>query len=420
MRRIGIATATLALLAPSALAQGTFESGSTGEDGALTFAANEGVVDFNPDDTARFGRVLDPDRDYVYHFTSITIPAGTTVRLTTQWFAEGRPVVWLASGDVRIEGTLDLDGAEGHAWNGLFVGARAGAGGYAGGVGGATGLNPTTGNGPGGGATGVSGADWGASAGHAIAGTAAGSPAGGAVYGNAFLRPLVGGSGGGGGRLVNGGAGSGGGGGGGAIVVASSSRIDLLGSIRAQGGNGGARANGLTVSGGGGSGGAVRLIARTIEGGGTINVSGGSNVANGVGGFGRARLEAFRFPTMPTVIPVQALTRSAPSAVFLTETAPLVRVVRVAGVDVAANPTGSFDMPDVAFAAAGAVTIELEARNLPAGTVVNLTFQPENGVQVTATSTPLVVGTGGVLTATATASFQAGYTRVFARATWTP
>ncbi len=136
-----LALGALALGAAPARAQ-TFESGSTGAEGALTFAAGAGTIDFDPDG---FTPPLDPDRDGVYHFTTITIPAGTTVRLSARTLGEGRPIVWLASGAVVIAGTLDLNGATGHDWNQTFAPAFPGAGGYTGGVGSALVLRFNTG-----------------------------------------------------------------------------------------------------------------------------------------------------------------------------------------------------------------------------------------------------------------------------------
>lgn len=411
-----------AILATPALAQqGTYSSGSTGSDGALTFPANAGIIDFDPD---AFNPILDPDRDYTYHFTTITIPAGTTVRLRTRVQAEGRPIVWLATGAVSIVGILDLNGDNGHDWNQPGAPAFAGAGGYNGGIGSGPGTPPTTGNGPGGGAFGdpAVGRHFGGNASHLVVAAQHGAQTSpGATYGNLYLRPLVGGSGGGGAAIANGRNGSGGGAGGGAIVIASSLSIDVAGSIRAQGGSGGARQDSAAADGGGGSGGGVRLVAPTVQGSGTINVSGGFTPALGTAAsHGRVRLEAFRFPSAPSAVPTSAVARAAPSAVFLPGTAPLVKVLRVAGVTVVANPTGSFVVPDVAINAGGAVTVEIEGRNVPLGTTLNLTFQPENGSAFSVTSSPLVDAGGGASSASATVTFQAGFTRVFVRASWTP
>src|SRR5688572_6019017 len=97
--RVFLTAALVAAGAQPAAAQGTYDSGSNGSDGALTFPAGV-TVDFDP---AAFTPALDPDGDYVFHFTTITIPAGTTVKLRTRVFTtEGRPIVWLASGAVSI------------------------------------------------------------------------------------------------------------------------------------------------------------------------------------------------------------------------------------------------------------------------------------------------------------------------------
>src|SRR5690606_19030632 len=81
-------------LAGPAAAQPALDSGSDGSDGALVFEADAGVVEFNPQALG-----LDEDGDGVFHFTTITVPAGTTIRLGAGILGEGRPVVWLATGD---------------------------------------------------------------------------------------------------------------------------------------------------------------------------------------------------------------------------------------------------------------------------------------------------------------------------------
>ena len=110
MTRIELHSIRTALLVTFVSLQGfsqstPFVSGSTGADGALSFPANAGVVYFDP---ANFP----PRLDNIYHFTTITIPVGTTVRLSG-WLING-PVYWLATGDVQIQGTVDLTGKPGH------------------------------------------------------------------------------------------------------------------------------------------------------------------------------------------------------------------------------------------------------------------------------------------------------------------
>src|SRR5712691_5372912 len=88
----------------------SFTSGSDESDGALTLAPNLGNIVFDPFDTARWGKVLDADGDGVYNFTTITISSGTALKLRGD--RVNRPLYWLASGNVVIAGTIDLNGAD--------------------------------------------------------------------------------------------------------------------------------------------------------------------------------------------------------------------------------------------------------------------------------------------------------------------
>src|SRR5262245_9468963 len=89
-----------------------FTSGSTGADGALNLTT-AGTIIFDP---RTFTPPLDPDGDNVYHFTTITIGAGVTVRLLATHLPG--PVFWLASGAVQIDGTIDLNGVAGQPMSG--------------------------------------------------------------------------------------------------------------------------------------------------------------------------------------------------------------------------------------------------------------------------------------------------------------
>jgi hypothetical protein len=73
----------------------TFNSGSTGADGAWALSSTPPgtVVEFNP---LAFTPVLDADGDSVYHFTTITLPEGVTVRLRADK-AGAAPLHWLAT-----------------------------------------------------------------------------------------------------------------------------------------------------------------------------------------------------------------------------------------------------------------------------------------------------------------------------------
>ena len=288
--RSNIALLMLTLCAVVVQAQPhTFSSGSSAADGALTLRAQlrHGLLS-----AAR----ISPAPSNIYNFTTITIGAGTTVRVSGWVFSS--PVVWLAQGDVDIEGTLDLSGQHGHGPGNpsLRAPSEPGAGGYSGGVATAgAGQNATAGNGPGGGQA---------------AGFNASTPlqgGGGTFSGNNYLNPLLGGSGGGGAGTC---AGCGGGGaGGGAILIASSTQIIIDGHISAAGGSGGIAG----INGGGGSGGAIRLMSNLITNlacHGSVDVTGGGTLvnplSNGIpsGGSGIVRFEAYTLSIVNNIFQV--------------------------------------------------------------------------------------------------------------------
>jgi len=265
----------------------TFDSGSDESDGALDytpFAPAQGedpvTVIFDPTKPETFdhpanpdaSRRLDLDGDNVFHFTTITIPAGVTVRMRADTSLGARAVHWLASGAVQIDGVIDLNGESGRSAPISSTSAVAGAGGYGGGIGGTSDYSPIRGFGPGGGGSG-NGAH-GGGGGYKTAGGTGNFPAasGGSAYGNDFLLPLLGGSGGGGGANSGDNSGGAGGAGGGALLIASSTSITVNGAITARGGNGGAGVFG----GGGGSAGGIRLMAPVIGGTGSLNAARGA------------------------------------------------------------------------------------------------------------------------------------------------
>jgi hypothetical protein len=206
----------------------SFTSGSTGADGPLDLLT-PGTVVFDP---ASFHPQLDSAHGNVYHFTSIRIGRGVTVKLSSR--SLNGPVFWLSQGPVQIYGTVDLGGEDGSRTPSV-----AGAGGYAGGAIGKPGYR--------------------------LAGFTK----------NIFLVPLVGGDGGDGGRIQGGGAG------GGALLIASSGSITIDGAINANGG--------ASTDGTGGAGGAIRLVAPLIDGSGMLSARGGQPG----GTDGRVRFEAF-------------------------------------------------------------------------------------------------------------------------------
>jgi len=418
--KIGAVVVTLVALTAPASAQ-TYDSGSTGADGAFTLP--NATCPTSPNCT------LALPAGGEFHFTTVNIPSPWVVKFTKN--ASNTPVVIRASGNVTIAGTIDVSGANGG--NGqqatTILGPNGGAGGPGGfnGGSGANGIVSTvggTGGGPGGGIGGDVLASnqglGGGGAGFALAGTNAPSPGGlgGSVYGTPTLLPTVGGSGGGGGGAVFGNSGGGAGGGGGAIVIASSGTITfgaagVGGSILAKGGNGGTIGISCCPAGGGGgggSGGSVRLAATTITstgGNGLINVSGGLGFTGGTGNSGggargRIRIEAYNNTAQVNLVGAQASVVLQPKPVALPNT-PTLRITAVAGVTTPTTPTASLGSPDVVLPATttNPVQISLAAAQVPLGTTILVSVKGLTGASSSALSNGL---SGTVASSTATAS----------------
>jgi len=406
----GAALTLLALGSKPVFAQ-TFSSGSTGADGAFSPTTNTTLA-------------LPPSG--VFNFTTINVPAGVTVTFTRN--ATNTPVTVLASGNVTIAGTINLNGGGGgNVSTGTSIAPNGGAGGPGGfnGGDGADGVASTTGGaglGPGGGTGGIvylepttglnnaSGGGGGSFGGGGGPSTRRPEVTAGPTYGVSTIVPLIGGSGGGGGAAFFGLTGGGGGGGGGAILIASSGTTTFTGIITASGGNASSAITGTLTAGAGagGSGGAVRLIANTIAGsGGSINVPGGSGTPGsqsgftgaGAGGPGRIRIEAYT--NTATINFAQAPSVGQPGVVALLNS-PSLTITSVAGVAAPIAPTGSLSNPDILVPSgtANPMTIGLAGTNIPLGTTVAVTVKPQNGAASSATSTPLS-GTLGASTATA-------------------
>ena len=250
----------------------SFSSGSKGTDGALLLTV-PGTVVFDP---RTFAPLLNPSCDNVYHFTSIYIAAGVTVKLSSNLLSG--PVFWLAQGPVVIDGTIDLNGADA-----ARVPSVAGAGGYPGG---------------------------------ALRSPSYGPEGSGR---NVFLVPLVGGQGGAGGPTDGGGAG------GGALLIASSISVRVNGTITSNGGN--------STDGIGGDGGAIRVVAPVIAGFGTISARGGWPN----GSDGRIRFESFE-DDFAGSLQESPFAEGRPLGLFLPPNASgRVRVVSIGGVPVTAT-----------------------------------------------------------------------------------
>jgi len=345
---------------------------------------------FNP---RAFTPPLDPEGDNVYHFTTITIPAGITVRVPGDR-ASGS-VFWLASGAVSIDGTLDLSGGPGHPATSspsARVPSVPGPGGFGGGIGGNSTSPAQAGNGPAGGQVGPLRA--------------------GGFSGNTFLVPLVGGSGGAGITVANTTSwGSGGGAGGGAILIASSVGISVNGAIRADGG---VAVDPGCGAGGGGGGGAIRLAAPVISGSGAFSVAGGFAQCGASGSAGRVRVETFDYRFTGSGV----VTQGAPAALFVPTTVPaFVRVTSIAGKPVSSTPSGSFTLPDVQINEGVATLVTIEAHQVPQGTAVELHLFSDNGADQVVIS-PGLTGTLESSATTVSVTFPPGFTRGYPRAVW--
>jgi len=354
--------------APSARAQ-LFSSGSTGADGALNIPSTSGTV------------TLDLPADGIFHFTTIQIENGATLKFRHN--ALNTPAYLLATGDVVINGRIDVSGLSGTS--SPPAGGRGGVGGFDGGMPGILGVSPGDGHGPGGGKGGT--VDWPYTANSAGSGSYGGHAPGntpgnddyslsdGAIYGSPLLAPLVGGSGGGG---TVGQPGRGGAGGGGALLIASSSSIFVgsTGQILAKGGDNA----GQPASTGQGSGGGVRLIAPKIAGNGVINVSGGrtDEYYQTDGGHGRARIDTLdRSELLLNITPVSAASVGSFMKVFI-EPLPRLDIISAAGQAIPEGHGGAVQVI-LPFEAPTTQTVTLQARNFKGTVPVDLVLIPDNG-----------------------------------------
>lgn len=386
----------------------SFNSGSTGADGALDLSSipSGTTVTFNP---ASYQPRLDPEEDLVFHFTTITIPSGVTLKLSARYLPG--PVYFLARGDVAISGTIDATGENGPPYTGtnIAVGPVSerrvsipGPGGFFGGAYAANTRTAMAGGGPGGGA----GADW-SGCGNCSGGSGA---APGTFTGNQYLVPLIGGSGGGGGRPCGAG-----GAGGGAIMIASSTSITVTGTITVNGGAAGYCANsiGAAFQSAAGAGGAIRLIAPTIQGGGALRAIGGASNA----GSGVIRLESFQPGFIGTAQP--GYLNRTPFRTYVPSTPPpTIRIIGIDNMSVPRLPLGDFAAPDVSITAPTAVTLTLEARQIPLGTVVNLYAFSEDGADQLIPTSALEGATQALSQAQAQITLPTGHSRLFLWAVW--
>jgi len=338
---------SIAALNPWVHGQG-FNSGSTGKDGALNV-----TVDMT----------LNLPPDGILNYTTIHVNTGTTLRFNANQL--NTPVYLLALGDVTIDGIINVSAGD-------ATRATAGKGGPGGFDGGSPSLGePLSGDGkgPGGGKGGPPGfTDAGAGGGSYATLPPNPSANDGLTYGSRVLVPLVGGSGGGGAiGVLSTEGGGGGGGGGGAILIASNTRIILAGQIQALGGNG---ASGFNS----GSGGAIRLVAPTVQGSGSFDVS-------GFGGAGRTRIDTIDksqlpLPSNPSAHP-EAFSVGSFMTVFPPNN-PRLDIIEAAGTTIAEGVASPVTVT-LPFGSDPNRTITVQARNFKAVVPIEVVLTPDNG-----------------------------------------
>ena len=351
-RTLGLYVAVMALIgigAPIPTGAQTFSAGSDGSDGALEITENT-TMDLPPDG--------------ILHLTTFTVAPGTT--LTFNRNALNTPVYALATDDVLIEGTIDVDG---QLPAGSLDGGPGGPGGFDGGVAGSIDAPGGAGQGPGSGRPGPGGSrNWTVGAGGGAFGTRGTMGIGdldGTTYGSPLLMPLTGGS-----------------GGGGAILIASDTRIVINGSglIFARGG----RSTTDSVHGyNGGSGGAVRLVAPRVFGNGTLNVEGGVFLGGHRAGDGRIRVDSL-FTSDPdgsslafTVAPVGVATFGSTMLVFPPGN-PHLDIVHAAGTPIPEGTTSQV-LIQLPLGADTNQTVTVQARNFSNSVPISVVLTPTSG-----------------------------------------
>ena len=314
-----------------------FDCGSTGAYGAMNITSSTNLQ-------------LPPDG--IFNCTTITVASGATLTFSNN--SLNTPVYLLATGDVTINGTIDVSA----------LGRLGGPGGFDGGKGGSVIAGFSTGGdgaGPGGGSTAF--ATFG-NAGYDRNGTPI---SGGNLYGNLLLDPLIGGSGCAG---VSGTPGADGRGGGGAVLIASNTRIVVSGLVNSSGATDfyGAHA---------GSGGAIRLVAPVVSGMGSLSVA--TPYVNGgtVAGRGRIRIDCTDNTSWRQLSLSSVASRGSRMVVF-SATAPVLDIIDVSGQAIPAGTNSSVQIV-LPNGTSTNQTVKVQARNFTNDVPIRVIVTPENG-----------------------------------------
>ena len=390
-------------------AAAAFDSGSTGALGAFEPAQDT---------------VVPLPEDGVLHYTSVTIPDGVTVTFTRN--LHNTPVFVLAAGDVSIAGTVDVSGGAPERVSTPQITVLGGLGGPGGSDGGSgrlaaeqsvagRGLGPGPGHAElaklgGGGASPVN-----------PGGVGLFGPPGGTPPSLPELEHTHGGSGGGASVNAQNGSAVGGGGGGGVIVLAASGSIEISGRVLANGGGG-------TDAGGMGGGGYVRLVATAITGDGAVEAHGAAfacaNFHGGCGGAGVIRFDAETVEGLITGRANPAPSYGVPSRPVPWDASarPTIAVVEVSGQVPSATSYDAHPLsaPELVLPQGQEVSVLLEARNVPDGTVAKVLLNPlGNPPAPVEVEAPPLSCQAGVCTTTVKVQIPAG-TRLGTVQAWIP
>jgi len=332
MKHTRILPLAAVLIASSTIAcAAAFNSGSDGSYGPINVSSND--------------MILDMPADGIFRCTTITVTNGYWLRFRRNPL--NTPVYLLATGDVLINGQIDVSGSN-------YVGrtgGRGGPGGFDGGEGG-YGANGFGGTGIGGDGLGPGG---GKSANSGVFGAPAGNNTN--LYGNSLLVPLIGGSGGAGG---GGNPGSGGGGGGGAILIASNTKIVVSnGNVRAFGGYGA----------GDGSGGAIRLVAPLVTGNGNLYAYGGPR--------GRVRIDSLDNVAVRSLRADNSVSSRGSQMFVFPPTVPQLNIVFAAGQSI---PVGTPNEVQISLPAGAPTnhTVTVQARDFTNDVAITVAVIPND------------------------------------------
>ena len=300
-----------------------FDCGSTGTNGAWNITQSTNIA-------------LPPDG--IFNCTTINVAAGVTLGFIRNPL--NTPVYLLATGDVQIDGTVDVSGS----------GYLAGPGGFDGGFAGLVYEGYQRGSdgfGPGGGMGGVPDS----------------RGLGSFEYGNKLLIPLIGGSGGGGWGTSRGG------GGGGAILIASNARITISGVVQSRAGTGAWN----------GSAGAIRLVAPIVTGNGALS---SWDAVNGAGvNIGRIRIDCTDFLSWRNLSISGGKPTIGARMIVFPSVIPRLDIVEAAGTSIPEG-TSSEVVISLPLDSPTNQVVKVQARNFTNDVPIRVVVTPENAPSV--------------------------------------